>query len=190
MTNFAAETHQNVFLPLVGREMHAVVTVAHLDGARDDDQPPHVSCDVTLRLWTPEATSVLHFWEEAPIRRDLAPEGKPVNDREVDYRIGPWPGGSRDFSVELDVPAQQAGDRWSVGRIQVIVDGEEAARTRIFAEWTGDDRWASADPWVARYGLHPAEEEDRDESVQTDLTRTSGSHEDEVHSTQTDRTRR
>jgi hypothetical protein len=95
---------------------------------------------VSLRLWTPERSSVAFVRQVSPAIEDLTTRSVPVDARTADYPTGAWGDESRDYHVCIHVEPREVGDEVLAARFSLVVDGELISQALIRAIWTDDEQ--------------------------------------------------
>ena len=95
--------------------------------------------DVALRVWTPLGAQIGFVKQSLPEIADLSDRGVAVNERESDYPTGAWGDESRDYHLQICVPAHTVGERMLAGRVKLVVDGEVVSQTNIDVTWSEDE---------------------------------------------------
>ena len=113
--------------------------------------------DVSLRLWTPQGTTVMFCKQVSPTIVDITQKAKVVSAQISDYPTGAWGSQeSRDYHMCLQVKPGNVGDEMLAGRASLVYvqNGAEVkiAESKILAIWTDDEvRSAKIDRTVAHY---------------------------------------
>ncbi len=113
--------------------------------------------DVSLRLWTPQGTSVMFCKQVSPDIVDITQKAKVVSAQISDFPTGAWGSQeSRDYHFCLQVKPGNVGDEMLAGRASLVYsqNGIETkiAESKILAIWTDDEvRSAKIDRTVAHY---------------------------------------
>lgn len=120
--------------------------------------------DVRLRLWTPQAASIVFVKQVNPTIEDLTGKSRAFSAQVRDYMTGSWSGGeARDFHIAVDVKVGKVGDEMLACRPSLVylqagpgggwVEVEDKApEARLFATWTADETLSSRlDHHVAHY---------------------------------------
>ncbi|MDF0529807.1 VWA domain-containing protein [Tsukamurella sp. 8F] len=95
--------------------------------------------EVSLRLWTPEGSSVVFVKQVEPTLTDLTARRVEVPPRSGDYPTGAWGAESRDFHVCVRVPSASVGDRMLAARVGLVGSDEAVLGTgKVLAVWTDD----------------------------------------------------
>ena len=98
--------------------------------------------DVRLRVWTPVGATLRFVKQVAPEVADLTGQGVPVNPRSVDFPTGGWGAESRDYQIQVEVPAGAVGDEMLAARVSVVTPGaagdDVRAQALVRAVWTDD----------------------------------------------------
>ncbi|MDH6623470.1 hypothetical protein M2271_001257 [Streptomyces sp. LBL] len=114
--------------------------------------------DVALRLWTPVGTTVKFVKQVAPTVEELTHRRTEAGPRAGDYPTGSWGDESRDYHVNVEIPAAHVGQEMLAARVSLVVPQPEGtfqslgAQGLVRAVWT-DDMVASTsiNPQVAHY---------------------------------------
>jgi von Willebrand factor type A C-terminal domain/von Willebrand factor type A domain len=101
--------------------------------------------DVSLRVWTPQHTTIRFVKQVAPTVEDLSGRGKRVTSQETDYPTGAWGAGeSRDYHVRVDVQPANIDQSMLAARISLVQESESGpqtlARGLVKAIWTEDEQ--------------------------------------------------
>ncbi|MDT0342803.1 vWA domain-containing protein [Streptomyces litchfieldiae] len=117
--------------------------------------------DVSLRLWTPQGSSVQFVKQVAPAVEDLTGRRTESPPRSGDYPTGSWGDESRDYHVCVRVPAAGVGHEMLAARVALVVrepadpagpPATTLGQGLIRAVWTDDLQAATAiNPQVAHY---------------------------------------
>ena len=95
---------------------------------------------VSLRLWTPQGSTIEFVRQVAPALEDLTASAVPVNPLTNEYPLGAWGGDdSRDYHVRVRVPTAPVGDERLAARVLLFVDGAQVAGGLVRAVWTDDE---------------------------------------------------
>ncbi len=94
---------------------------------------------VALRVWTPRGAKVGFLREVSPTLRDLKAEATTSDDHNVDYLTGAWGTESRDYHLNIRVPARPVGTEALAARVSLVIDGRETSQTLVRAMWTDDE---------------------------------------------------
>ena len=95
---------------------------------------------VSLRLWTPQGSTIEFVRQVAPALEDLTASAVPVNPLTNEYPLGAWGGDdSRDYHVRVRVPTAAVGDERLAARVLLFVDGAQVAGGLVRAVWTDDE---------------------------------------------------
>jgi len=119
--------------------------------------------EVSLRLWTPQGSTVRFVKQVSPDVLDLTGRAEPAGPRTADYPTGSWGVQSRDYHVCVEVAPAGVGDRMLAGRIGIVLpdggasgagsdggasgagsgkgagSGTVLAQGRMLAVWTDDE---------------------------------------------------
>ncbi|WP_225844567.1 VWA domain-containing protein [Streptomyces sp. HPF1205] len=114
--------------------------------------------DVSLRLWTPQGAEIAFVKQVAPTVEDLTGRRAPVGPRVGDYPTGSWGDESRDYHINVRVPAAGLGQEMLAARVSLVLPSpgtdapEVLGQGLVRAVWT-DDMAASTriSPQVAHY---------------------------------------
>jgi hypothetical protein len=113
--------------------------------------------DVGLRLWTPQGSEIAFVKQVAPTVEDLTARRTEAGPRAGDYPTGSWGDESRDYHVQVRVPAAGVGQEMLAARLSLVLpqpDGspQVLGQGLVRAVWT-DDMAASTriSPQVAHY---------------------------------------
>ncbi|WP_329187828.1 VWA domain-containing protein [Actinacidiphila glaucinigra] len=113
--------------------------------------------DVALRVWTPQGAEIQYVKQVAPTVEDLTARRTEAGPRAGDYPTGSWGDESRDYHVNVVVPAAGVGQEMLAARISLVLpqpDGTPSVLGQglVRALWT-DDMAASTriNPQVAHY---------------------------------------
>jgi hypothetical protein len=108
--------------------------------------------NVSLRVWTPQGTSVKFLKQVAPDVLDLTDRRVTVNPLAGNYPTGAWGYESRDYHLSLIVKPSDVGDKMLAARASVIVEGTVRGQALVKAIWSDDPaRWGEVNPRVAHY---------------------------------------
>ncbi len=94
---------------------------------------------VALRVWTPRGAEVGFLREVSPMLRDLRAEATTSDDHSVDYPTGAWGTESRDYHLNIRVPARPVGTEALAARVSLVIDGRETSQALVRAIWTDDE---------------------------------------------------
>ena len=95
---------------------------------------------VSLRLWTPQGSTIEFIRQVAPALEDLSGSAVVVNPLTSEYPLGAWGGDdSRDYHVRVKVPTASVGDERLAARVMLVVDGTQVATGLVRAVWTDDE---------------------------------------------------
>ena len=95
---------------------------------------------VTLRLWTPQGSTIEFVRQVAPALEDLTGSAVPINPLTKEYPLGAWGGDdSRDYHVRVRVPTASVGDERLAARVMLFVDSAQVAAGLVRAVWTDDE---------------------------------------------------
>src|SRR5258707_8213374 len=98
--------------------------------------------DVSLRLWTPVASTVRFVKQAFPQVEDLTGRRSAVSERIGDYPTGAWGSESRDYHVSVAVPPGALGEELLAARVSLAIgSGAQAtvlAQALVLATWTED----------------------------------------------------
>ncbi len=100
------------------------------------------SANVSLRVWTPQGTSVGFVRQVAPAIEELTERGVPVNPLTVDFPTAAWGAEARDYHLCINVPPREVGEEMLAGRVSIVEGDATRAQALIRATWT-DDRQLS-----------------------------------------------
>ncbi|MEV6107085.1 VWA domain-containing protein [Streptomyces sp. NPDC051940] len=113
--------------------------------------------DVSLRLWTPQGSTIKFVKQVAPTVEELTARRAESGPRSGDYPTGSWGDESRDYHVCVEVPSAGVGQEMLAARVSLVLpqgDGSVTTLSQglIRAVWT-DDMAASTriNPQVAHY---------------------------------------
>ncbi|HEY7830389.1 MAG TPA: vWA domain-containing protein, partial [Solirubrobacteraceae bacterium] len=96
--------------------------------------------DVSLRLWTPQGTTVAFLKQVAPAIEDLTTRASAVDAMTGDYPTGAWGDESRDYHLCIHVQPRAVGEEMLAGRVSLMVDGEAISQALVRAIWTDDEQ--------------------------------------------------
>ncbi|HEV7651609.1 MAG TPA: VWA domain-containing protein [Actinophytocola sp.] len=99
--------------------------------------------DVSLRLWTPQGSTIKFVKQVEPTLTDLTGRRTEVPPRSGDYPTGSWGSETRDYHVCVTVPSAATGEKMLAGRVSLVMPGPDGADTvvgkgNILAVWTED----------------------------------------------------
>jgi von Willebrand factor type A C-terminal domain/von Willebrand factor type A domain len=95
--------------------------------------------DVSLRLWTPQGSTIKFVKQVAPTLADLTARRTEVPPRSGDYPTGSWGSETRDYHVCVQVPAASTGEKMLAGRVSLVLPGNTVVgKGNIVAIWTED----------------------------------------------------
>lgn len=95
--------------------------------------------DVSLRLWTPQESTVVFVKQVAPTVEDLTAKRTESGPRSGDYPTGAWGTESRDYHVCVRVPPGKVGDVMRAGLVSMVSPaGDVLAKGTVRAVWTDD----------------------------------------------------
>ncbi|MEE4542045.1 VWA domain-containing protein [Streptomyces sp. V4-01] len=113
--------------------------------------------DVALRLWTPQGSEIAFVKQVAPTVEDLTARRTEAGPRAGDYPTGSWGDESRDYHVQVRVPAAGVGQEMLAARLSLVLPQPDGAprvlgQGLVRAVWT-DDMASSTriSPQVAHY---------------------------------------
>jgi hypothetical protein len=107
---------------------------------------------VGLRIWTPNGAKVQFLREVSPTLRDLTDQATPVDDHCADYPTGAWGTESRDYHLNISVPAREVGTEALAARVSLVIDGRVTSNALVRAIWTSDEaQWTRTSDPVAHY---------------------------------------
>jgi hypothetical protein len=95
---------------------------------------------VSLRLWTPQGSTVAFVRQVAPSVEELTDRAVAVNPLTADYPTGAWGEESRDYHFCISVVPRGPGDEMLAGRISLVEDEEVLSQGLIKAIWTDDQQ--------------------------------------------------
>ncbi|MGW0433615.1 VWA domain-containing protein [Micromonospora sp. NPDC003197] len=115
--------------------------------------------DVRLRVRTSALATVRFVKQVHPTIADLTELGERVDEQTIEYPIGAWGDGHRDYHIGLSVQPMAAGETRRVGWLSLLVPGpgtdggvEEVGQSAVAVEWTEDiARYTGINPTVAHY---------------------------------------
>ncbi len=94
--------------------------------------------DVSLRVWTPAASTIRFVKQAYPQVEDLTARRKTVSERIGDYPTGAWGGESRDYHISIAVPAGGVGEEMLAARVSLVAGDTVLAQSLVLATWTDD----------------------------------------------------
>ncbi len=77
--------------------------------------------DVALRLWTPQGSELVFVKQVAPTVEDLTARRAEAGPRAGDYPTGSWGDESRDYHVQVRVPAHAIGQEMLAARLSLVL---------------------------------------------------------------------
>ena len=96
---------------------------------------------VALRIWAPQGSRIEFVKQVAPAIEDLTTRAVPVNALTGDVPLGAWsPGESRDYHLQVVIPAGAVGDERLAARVMLVVGGQQVSSSLVKAIWTDDER--------------------------------------------------
>ncbi|MEC3994283.1 VWA domain-containing protein [Actinacidiphila sp. DG2A-62] len=113
--------------------------------------------DVALRLWTPQGAELVFVKQVAPTVEDLTARRTEAGPRAGDYPTGSWGDESRDYHVQVRVPAAGIGQEMLAARLSLVLprpDGtsQVLGQGLIRAVWTDELAVSTRiSPQVAHY---------------------------------------
>ncbi len=108
--------------------------------------------EVALRLWTPAAATVRFVKQAFPHVDDLTGRRTEVSARIGEYPLGAWGDESRDYHIQVEVPAGAVGEEVLAGRVSLVSGDEVLSQSLILAVWTDDTALSTKiNPRVAHY---------------------------------------
>ncbi|MBV2357500.1 VWA domain-containing protein [Streptomyces sp. J2-1] len=114
--------------------------------------------DVSLRVWTPDGTTIRFLKQVAPSVEELTGRRTEAGPRTGDYPTGAWGDESRDYHLCVEVPAAGIGQEMLAARVSLVVlQGDGTVRNLgeqglVRAVWTEDvEASTSLNPQVAHY---------------------------------------
>jgi hypothetical protein len=122
--------------------------------------------NVSLRLWTPQGSSVAFVRQVAPTIEELTERAVQVNPLTADYPTATWGNESRDYHVCINVPSRDAGEEMLAGRVSLIEADETHAQALIKAIWTGDEQLSTR---ISREVAHYTGQAELADSIQEGL---------------------
>jgi hypothetical protein len=96
--------------------------------------------NVSLRLWTPQGSSVAFIRQVAPTIEELTDRAVQVDARAADYPTATWGSESRDYHLCINVPPGEVGDEMLAGRVSLVEGDETVATALVKAIWTDDQQ--------------------------------------------------
>ncbi len=94
--------------------------------------------NASLRVWTPQGSSVTFVRQVAPTIEELTTRAVRVNPQTADYPTATWGRESRDYHVCIDVQPGDVGDEMLAGRVSLVEGDEIRAQALVKASWTAD----------------------------------------------------
>ncbi|WP_433345554.1 vWA domain-containing protein [Microtetraspora malaysiensis] len=110
--------------------------------------------DVALRVWTPRAAKLNFVKQVSPTLEDLTGRRTEVDALTGDYPTGAWGGESREYHINVRVPAGNVGQEMRAGLVRLVLpgSGEVLAKGNILAQWSDDPIQSTRiNPRVAHY---------------------------------------
>jgi hypothetical protein len=113
--------------------------------------------DVALRLWTPQGAELVFVKQVAPTVEDLTARRTEAGPRAGDYPTGSWGDESRDYHVQVRVPAAGIGQEMLAARLSLVLprpDGtsQVLGQGLVRAVWTDELAVSTRiSPQVAHY---------------------------------------
>jgi hypothetical protein len=108
--------------------------------------------EVSLRLWTPAGSGIRFVKQAFPHVEDLTQRRREVSARIGDYPLGPWGNESRDYHIQVRVPAGAVGEEMLGARVSLVAADEVLAQGLVLASWTDDTALSTRiNPRVAHY---------------------------------------
>jgi hypothetical protein len=96
--------------------------------------------NMSLRLWTPQGSSVAFVRQVAPTIEELTGRGVRVNELTTEYPTATWGAEARDYHVCINVPPCAAGEEMLAGRISLVEGDEVRGQALVKAVWTDDEQ--------------------------------------------------
>jgi VWA domain-containing protein len=95
--------------------------------------------DVSLRVWTPAASTIQFVKQVYPQVEDLTGRRRAQTERIGDYPTGAWGGDeSRDYHVSIAVPPGSVGEEMLAARVSLVCGDDVVAQSLVLATWTDD----------------------------------------------------
>lgn len=108
--------------------------------------------DVKLRLWTPAGAAIRFVKQVYPQVEDLTARRREVSARIGEYPTGAWGAESRDYHVQVEVPAGSVGEELLAARVSLMNCDTALSQSLILANWTDDEALSTRiNPRVAHY---------------------------------------
>jgi hypothetical protein len=98
------------------------------------------TANVSLRLWTPEGTTVAFVRQVAPTIEELTDRAVAFNALTADYPTGAWGEESRDYHLCIKVQPRDVGEEMLAGRVSLVESDEVLGQALITAIWTDDQQ--------------------------------------------------
>jgi hypothetical protein len=96
---------------------------------------------VALRVWAPQGSHIEFVKQVSPAIEDLTTKAVPVNALTGDIPLGAWsPGESRDYHLQVTIPAGQVGEERLAARVMLLVGDQQVSSSLVKAIWTDDER--------------------------------------------------
>ena len=96
--------------------------------------------NASLRVWTPQGSSIAFVRQVAPTIEELTTRAVQVNPQTAEYPTATWGRESRDYHVCIDVQPGEVGDEMLAGRVSLIEGDETRAQALVKARWTKDQQ--------------------------------------------------
>jgi hypothetical protein len=94
----------------------------------------------SLRVWTPEGSTLRFVKQVVPDVRDLTDVGTPADACSRDFPTGAWGEETRQYHVCVRVPARRVGDEMLAARVSLTVGDRIVSSALIKACWTDDEQ--------------------------------------------------
>lgn len=108
--------------------------------------------EVSLRLWTPAGSTTRFVKQVFPHMEDLTARRTDVSPRIGEYPLGAWGSESRDYHVQVEVPAGAVGEERLAARASLVGGDQVLSQSLILAVWTDDTALSTKiNPRVAHY---------------------------------------
>jgi hypothetical protein len=108
--------------------------------------------EVALRLWTPAGSTIRFVKQAFPHVEDLTARRTEISPRIGEYPLGAWGAESRDYHVQVEVPAGAVGEEVLASRVSLVSGDQTLSQSLILAVWTDDTALSTKiNPRVAHY---------------------------------------
>jgi hypothetical protein len=128
------------------RLMGTVDIVAEPEGLADDFRSMTEAAmskamgHASLRVWTPEGSTLRFVKQVVPDVRDLTDAGTSTDACNRDYPTGAWGDELRQYHVCVRVPARAVGDEMLAARVSLTMGDRVVSTVLVKACWTDDEQ--------------------------------------------------